>query len=101
MKESALTRKMCKHMRAQGAFAAKIHGNMYTSGLPDIVGSHYGVFLGLEVKVPGREHTVTELQEATLRSIEKSGGIVRVVSKIEHIDEVLQEAEEWAAEEGG
>lgn len=96
MKESTLTRKMVKHMRAQGAFAAKIHGSMYSSGIPDIVGAHHGVFLGLEVKVPGREHTVTDLQQVTLDKIEEAGGIAGVVTDLEEVDEALEQAERRA-----
>ena len=94
MKESTLVRKMVKHMRAQGAYANKTHGNMYSSGIPDIVGCYRGVYLGLEAKVPGRENTVTELQQAQLDKIEEAGGVSAVVTSIQDVDDALAEAEE-------
>lgn len=54
----------------------KIHGGaMQTAGIPDLVGCVRGVFVGIEVKVPGRESTLTKLQTATLSRIRDAEGI--------------------------
>jgi len=92
MTEADLTRKLIKYLKSQGAYAVKIHGNMYTAGLPDIVGCYNGVFLGLEVKKPGRVNTLTKLQAKTLDDISDSGGVACVVTDIEDCDLALLEA---------
>lgn len=98
MKESVLTKKMVERLKSRGAWARKIHGNMYTAGLPDIIGCYEGVCLALEVKVPGRERTLTELQKKTLDNVEKAGGIGRMVTEVDEMDEICDEIdEEWSS----
>jgi Holliday junction resolvase len=68
---------MLKELRGQykNSFWIKLHGGMFQKvGLPDIVGCCKGRFVGIEVKVPGREGTLTALQELTLKKIKKAGG---------------------------
>lgn len=52
-------------------------------GLPDIIGVYAGIFYGIEVKMPGKLHTVTERQAHVLAKIEKAGGRVGVVTTVE------------------
>ena len=92
MTEADLTRKLIKYLKSEGAYAVKIHGNMYTAGLPDIVGCYHGVFLGLEVKKPGRENTLTKLQARTLDDISDSWGVAFVVTDIADCVLALEEA---------
>lgn len=89
--ESKLTRQLIAHLREKGAWAEKIHGNIYQSGLPDIVGCLSGVFLGIEVKMPGRKKKLTALQQRTLDRIEAAGGVAGVVTSVEELDDLLQE----------
>lgn len=57
-------------------FYFKTHGGPFQKvGLPDIIGLHRGRFIGIEVKVPGREETLTKKQEQTLMQIQWAGGI--------------------------
>jgi len=91
MKESALTKKMVERLKERGAWARKIHGNMYTAGLPDIMAVYRGWGLGLEVKVPGREKTLTAIQQKTLDLISDADGFGRMVTSVDHIDELLDE----------
>lgn len=89
--ESQITKKMVARLKRRGAWARKIHGNMYTAGLPDILACYKGWCLGLEVKKPGREKTLTEMQAKTLSRIEEAGGYGRMVTTVEQIDELLDE----------
>lgn len=57
-------------------FYFKTHGGPYQrAGLPDILGVHRGRFIGIEVKCPGKEDTLTKLQESTLEIIRLHGGV--------------------------
>lgn len=94
MKESDLTKKMVARLKARGAWARKIHGNMYTAGLPDIIACYKGWCLGIEVKMPGREKTLTGIQAKTLEHIENADGYGRMVTTIEQVDALLDEIDE-------
>ena len=57
-------------------FYCKTHGGLYQRiGLPDILGVHRGRFIGIEVKCPGKEDTLTKVQEKTLYTINLYGGV--------------------------
>lgn len=94
MNESEITKRMVARLKSRGAWARKIHGNMYTAGLPDIMAVYKGWGLGLEVKKPGREKTLTEMQAKTLERIEVAGGYGRMVTTVEQVDEILNEIDE-------
>ena len=54
----------------------KTHGGLYQKvGLPDILGVHRGRFIGIEVKCPGKEDTLTKTQERNLTLINLYGGV--------------------------
>lgn len=77
--------------RKYGGLWIKIHGGPYQqAGIPDLLGCQDGRFLGLEVKVPGREKTLTKLQAQTLDEIKQAGGISAVVTSVEEAEEVVQ-----------
>lgn len=52
-------------------------------GLPDIIGVYQGKFFGLEVKMPGKRHTLTPKQEHVLEKIRRNGGRATVVSAVQ------------------
>lgn len=57
-------------------FYFKTHGGLYQRiGLPDLIGVHRGRFIGIEVKCPGKEDTLTKSQERTLNLINLYGGV--------------------------
>lgn len=57
-------------------FYFKTHGGPFQmAGLPDIIGLHRGVFIGIEVKCPGKEDTLTQKQINVLGKIKSAGGI--------------------------
>ena len=89
MKESVITTKILKYLKSKG-YAVKYHGNMYScAGTPDILACIKGKFYGFEVKVPGREKTLTKLQEKALKEINEAGGIGVMVTSLEKVKEVL------------
>jgi len=94
MNESEITKRMVARLKSRGAWARKIHGNMYTAGLPDIIAVYKGWALGLEVKKPGREKTLTEMQAKTLSRIEEAGGYGQMVTTVEQVGKILDEIDE-------
>lgn len=57
-------------------FYFKTHGGPYQRiGLPDIMGVHRGRLIGIEVKCPGKEGTITKNQQKTLNLINLYGGV--------------------------
>lgn len=51
-------------------------------GLPDIIGCYAGKFHGIEVKLPGKEHTVTAKQAHVLNKIRMAGGRAAVMTSV-------------------
>ncbi len=81
--ETRLIKKILKCLQSEfPGFYYKTHGNMYQKrGLPDIIGCYEGDFIGLEVKMPGKEPTA--IQCDILSQIEQSGGNNCVVHSVE------------------
>lgn len=93
--EARLSRKIIRALRQETGskgWWVKIHGSAaQASGLPDIIGCYRGVFVGLEVKMPGREDTLSLKQSVNLQRIEHSGGVPRLVTTPEAALEVILE----------
>jgi hypothetical protein len=94
MTEPRLVLKMKKALQAEGYYVAKIHGGRYSAGVPDLLiaastrDGKDAVFVALEVKLPGKEDKVTDLQASQLRSIREAGGCAWVVSSVDDALEV-------------
>jgi hypothetical protein len=85
VKEKVLRSKIVKALNAYGkghwvVTVATMYG---TGGLPDIVGCYQGYYYGLEVKLPGKEHTLTERQAYVLKKIQRAGGKSAVVTSVD------------------
>lgn len=95
--EARLSRKIVKRLGDLGAFASKVHGGpMQTGGLPDIVGCYDGHFFGIEVKMPGREKTLTPRQANKLQTIKDAGGRVGVATNVfEAVQIMTGKAKKW------
>jgi len=92
MRESTLTNKIKKALRLKGGIWFKIHGGaMQTTGIPDIVGCYRGRFVAFEVKVPGKESTLTPRQAWTLNRIRFYGGFSAMVTSYEAAVALLEE----------
>lgn len=90
--ESRLQRKIQDALRREGAFVFKMHGSTaMMSGLPDLVLCYRGLFIGLEVKMPGRGPS--SIQYRRLQQIESAGGIADVVHSVQEALNVLRTAD--------
>ncbi len=90
MKESDIVRAILKYLKTvPGCFAWKEHGGMYgTAGIPDVICCYCGRFYGFEVKTETGEPT--ELQKATIRKIQKAGGVALVVRSVAEVRAVIE-----------
>lgn len=84
MNEAELTRKIVKALNELPyCYAVKIHGGPHQAkGLPDVVGCYNGRFFGLEVKLPGKESTLTDIQKNKLTKISQAGGTSGMVTTV-------------------
>lgn len=90
--ESRLQNKIRKGLEKEfsGSFFYKTHGSPYQrAGIPDLIGCVKGRFIGIEVKLPGKEHTLTELQKHTIEQINQSGGIAFMSTSLEDAIETI------------
>jgi Holliday junction resolvase len=73
-------------------FYFKSHGGPFQMvGLPDIIGCHKGRFIGIEVKLPGKEDTLTPIQKKVIEMISKAGGISFMATSVEQVRKILKE----------
>lgn len=49
----------------------------------EMIGQRVGLFVGIETKAPGKEHTVTPLQHRQMDAIRGAGGQVYVISTVD------------------
>jgi len=93
--ETALVTAMKKALKAElGGRWIKIHGGPYQEkGVSDILGCFNGRFVAIEVKMPGKEKKLTDLQERFLKQVEKAGGIAFMSTDIDEAIEKLKEVE--------
>ena len=70
-------------------FFSPIGGPFATHGVPDIVCSIKGRFVGVEVKAPGKERNTTQSQDYVLGCIRQSGGISFVASDVDTVKHQL------------
>jgi hypothetical protein len=62
------------------AYIFKVHGSVFSAGIPDLVGCVNGLFVGIEVKQPTTMKNVTALQAKNIEWINKAGGLAFVCS---------------------
>lgn len=89
MKEGTLSGKMARRVRDRGGWCRKVHGGTYGAGWPDLMGVYKGIALCIEVKLPGKERTVTELQAETLRDLQAAGALALVLTSMRQLNHVL------------
>jgi len=91
--EGKLVRKIQDRIEQRGGRPFKIQGadeSFQEIGIPDLLVCYHGIFLGLEVKMPGEKPS--PIQRQVLKSIEAAGGVARVVCSVEEVDEILDQA---------
>ena len=90
MAEKAIVNSIMRYLKTlEGCFAFKEHGGFYgTAGIPDIICSYKGRFIAFEVKAEkGRS---TELQEATIKKINKAGGTALIVRSVQDVKDAIR-----------
>jgi hypothetical protein len=81
--EAALRKTIVRSLRTYSGWWIVTHGGQFQQGgLPDIIGCYGGWFIGLEVKMPGKEHTLTERQAHALKKIKEAGGKAKMVTSV-------------------
>lgn len=88
--EARLVKRIQDRIRARGGRCFKIHGGdnpFQEAGIPDLLVCYKGVFLGLEVKLPGEDPST--IQRKVLSEIERAGGYAVVVTTVEQVDRLL------------
>lgn len=72
-RESALLERITAYLATQPrCWVRKIHGSVYTAGIPDLVGCANGLFFAIELKKAGE--VPSKLQEAELKKINAAKG---------------------------
>lgn len=83
MSEAAIRTAIVKKLNSYSGYWFVLHQDAFTTvGLPDIVGVYAGYFYGLEVKQPGKLHTLTKKQSKVLDRIRAAGGKATVVTSV-------------------
>jgi hypothetical protein len=90
--EARLQRKIQDAIRLNGYFVFKVHGSEYMmAGLPDLIVCAKGLFIGLEVKLPGARTHVSARQAYVHGLIEEAEGRAAVVCSPAEALEVIEE----------
>lgn len=95
MKESDLVRRIVTELQDRWPLSwwMKVHGSPYQpAGTGDIIGCIRGRFVSLEVKVPGKEDTLTKRQRHHLELIRRAQGHSAMVTSVEEALRVAAEA---------
>lgn len=88
--EARLRTNIIKRLTNYAGWWVVTHGGQFQAGgLPDIIGCYKGYFYGLEVKLPGKEHTLTERQAHRLEQIRRAGGKALMVTSVDQAMEFV------------
>ena len=82
--ETLLAEKIVKALNSKlGGYWVNIHGSPFQSrGIPDITGCYNGVYIGIEVKMPGKGNTLSKYQELNIKKINEAGGRATMVESV-------------------
>ena len=86
MLESAIQSKIIKHCNAIGFYCVKVI-SANRSGTPDLLICVSGLFIGLEVKQPGKHRTPLQTEHA--HRIEKAGGKAYECSSLDEFKAII------------
>lgn len=94
--ETKLGEKVDEYLEAVGGEWLNIHGGPFQkSGWPDRIGCYKGVFIGIELKMPGE--TPTRLQLRRIRRINESGGRAVVCYSLQEVKNFISAVDKFAA----
>lgn len=86
--ETKLQKEFQDRLKARGAYVAKIHGGIYSQGIPDLLACYRGFFIAFEVKTPENKKGATKLQQYNLKAIRRAGGYAYVARAASAVDKV-------------
>lgn len=87
--EAKVTKKIREYLIGAGAFVFKVHGGpTMMAGLPDLVACCDGLFIGIEVKMPGNK--TSAVQDHVHTKITEAGGAVIVAYGVEDVQQIIQ-----------
>lgn len=79
--ESRLQKKIQDAITKRGGFVFKVHGSSHMmAGLPDLIACYRGLFVGVEVKMPGNK--ASKIQLLRHDSIKRAKGLVCVAYSV-------------------
>jgi Holliday junction resolvase len=87
MAEKEIHNAIKKWLQGQGAYVVKTAPPM-DNGTPDLLVCFNGLFVGIEVKKPGK--TPTKIQEHRLQKIRDAGGLALVATSVDNLREQLE-----------
>lgn len=92
--EAKLTRKIIRSLKKRfGGKWWKIHANIFQGkGTIDIFGICRSKFFALEVKLPGKENTLTPMQAYTIKIVNNNGGFATMVISIKQAIKFVRKA---------
>lgn len=88
--EYRLAVKMMKLLESRGAWCFKVHGSAsQRAGVTDILGCYRGRAFGIEVKMPGKEDTVSARQSYEHERMRKADAVVMVATTVQQVEALL------------
>lgn len=85
--EGSVKTRIKRYLNKLGVYHfSPIGGAFAVHGVPDIICCVRGLFVGIEVKAPGKERTVTPNQRHHLDRIMDAGGIAIVATSVEQVE---------------
>jgi hypothetical protein len=91
--ESKLSRIIMDRLRLEGWFCFKVHGSeTMMAGLPDIIVCAEGLFIGLEVKMPGKRYNTSPRQKFVHTQIRDAKGVAEVVCSADEAVSIVNAA---------
>lgn len=92
MREKIVEKSIKNYLFTKGAYFFKVHGSAFMeAGIPDIVACYKGLFIGIEVKAPGKDSGQSDVQKVHDKNIKKAGGIYILADCLEDVTNVLEE----------
>ena len=88
--EQKLQKDIINKIESLGGYTVKVITSN-KAGTPDILCLLNGSFIGIEVKLPGRMHTLSKLQQYHLRQIEARGGVAVAATSVSDVMSRLKE----------
>jgi hypothetical protein len=91
MSETQLKNKVLRHLKNKypDIFIYKA-ADKFTSGIPDLLICFYGLWVAIELKVPGKEPT--RIQAHTIAKMRTAGAIAGVAHSIAEVDAIINSA---------